>query len=158
MPLVTAVLAQSLQNSWLVPDGQEFPSSVGTSGQKFADAVAGWFAGATAAGFPCATAAARKAQLAAAATGAFSAQSASAAGAQLALGIAGYIAGQVFGAGVAAAPVATAAGQSAFVAAFSDLDAAHAARAQRIAAGVQVMAVSTLVTFPPVISPPQPIV
>jgi hypothetical protein len=70
----------------------------------------------------------------------------------------GYMTGQAFGPGVASPPTATAAAQSVFVSVFADLDAPQAARAQRIAGAVQLMAASTLVIFPPVIGPPSPVV
>lgn len=157
MPLVPTALAQSLENDWLVPDGGTYPSSVTESGEKFAAAVASWFSGATAGGFPCSTASARRAQLASAAAGALSAGSAAAAGAQLAAAVATYIVGQVFGAGVASAPTATAAAQATFTGVFSNLSQPNSIRAQQIASGIHTQAVSTLVVFPPVISPPQPI-
>ncbi|MFP2929709.1 hypothetical protein ACLESO_31825 [Pyxidicoccus sp. 3LG] len=157
MPLVPTALAQSLENDWLVPDGGSYPSSVSESGQKFAAAFSSWFSGATAAGFPCSTASARQSQLATAAAGAFSAGSAAAAGAQLAAAVAMYLVGQVFGAGVASAPTATAAAQSTFTGVFSNLDSPNSVRAQQLAAGLHTQVVSTLVVFPPVISPPQPI-
>jgi hypothetical protein len=157
MPLVPASLASSLQNNWLVPDGGSFPGSPAESGDKFAAAVSSWFAGATAAGFPCATAAARRSQLAASATGAFAAMGAPTAGALLALGVMGYMAGQMFGAGVSAPPTATGAAQAEFVATFLDTGAPRQARANRMATAIYTMALSTIVVFPPVISPPVPL-
>jgi len=63
----------------------------------------------------------------------------------------------VFGPGVASPPTAVSAAQSAISAVFSDLDAANASRAQRIASGVHTLAISTLVVFPPPIGPPAPV-
>lgn len=157
MPLVPATLASDLEIQWLVPEGGEHPSSPAQSGNTFAGVVSNWFALAMAAGFPCATAAARRAQLAAAATAALQAGSASLAGMQLAQGVAGYLAGQVFGAGVASFPAAVAIGQSAITGAFSNLELPAAVRANQIAGGVYGMVVSTMVVFPPVISPPVPV-
>ena len=157
MVLVPTVLASSLETSWLVPQGQEYPSSVTESGDKFAAAVSSWFASATAGPFPCATAAARRSQLAAAATGALQAGSAPLAGAQLALAVMSYMAGQSFGAGVASPPAAVSAGQSAITSVFGNLDLPDSARANTIAGGIHAMALSTIVVFPPVISPPTPV-
>ena len=54
---------------------------------------------------------------------------------QLALGLMGYMAGQVFGAGVASPPIAVGAAQSAITGVFSNLDLANSARASQIADG-----------------------
>lgn len=157
MALSPSTLATSLESDWLVAEGGPYPSAPAQSGERFAGAVSSWFALATAGPFPCATAAARRSQLAASATAAIQAGDPSLAGAQLAVGLMGYMAGQVFGPGVASPPVAMSAAQSAISAAFSDLDAVPAARANQIAGGVFTLAVSTIVVFPPVISPPTPV-
>jgi hypothetical protein len=157
VPLVPTALASSLQSDWLVDEGGQYPGSASESGDKFAGAVSTWFSGALAAGFPCSTATARRSQLAASATGAFQARDSSLAGMQLAVGLMGYMAGQVFGAGVASPPTAVSAAQSAATAVFSNLDLALNARANQIATGVYTLAVSTIVIFPPVISPPSPV-
>jgi hypothetical protein len=157
MALVSSALASSLASSWLVPDGDEFPSSPSKSGDKFAAAVSSWFATATAGPYPCGTATARRSQLASSATGAFQADDANLAGTQLAAGLTGYMAGQMFGPGVASPPLAFAAAQSAFAGAFSDLEAAHPSRANQIAGGVYTLATSTIVVFPPVVGPPAPV-
>ena len=157
MPLVPSALASSLSSSWLVDEGGSYPSSPTQSGDRFATAVAGWFSGAMAGAFPCSTATARQSQLAAAAAGAFGADSATGAAQQLAVGLMGYMAGQVFGPGVASPPTAVAAAQSAFAAVFSNLDSALSARANQIATGVHTLALSTIVVFPPPISPPSPV-
>jgi hypothetical protein len=157
VPLAPSSLASSLESSWLVAEGGDYPSSASESGDKFAAAVSSWFGGAMAAGFPCSTASARRSQLAAAATAAIQVGDSSGAAAQLALGLMSYMAGQLFGAGVASPPTAMAAAQSAIGAVFSDLEATNSARANRIASGVHTMAVSTIVVFPPVISPPSPV-
>lgn len=157
MPLVPSALASSLESGWLVPDGRRHPSSPAESGDRFATAVSGWFAAAMAAAFPCSTAAARRAQLASAAAGAFQARDASLAATLLATGLMGYMAGQLFGPGVAQPPLAVSAAQSAFLAVFTDLRSPNAARAQQLATGVHLLAVSTIVVFPPVISPPSPV-
>lgn len=157
MALAPSNLASSLQSSWLVAEGGEYPGSPSESGDRFATAVAGWFSSAMAGSFPCSTATARQSQLASLATAAIQAGQAPIAGLQLALGLVGYMTGQMFGAGVAGPPAAMAAGQSAFVAAFTDLDAERSARANQIATGVYTMAISTIVVFPPVISPPLPV-
>ena len=157
MALAPTALGSSLASTWLVPEGGDFPSSPGQSGDKFAGAVSNWFASATAGPFPCSTATARRGQLAASATAALQAGDASLAGTQLGLGLVAYMAGQVFGPGVASPPTAAAAAQSAITAAFSNLEAPHSARADQIATGIYTLAVSTIVVFPPVISPPTPV-
>lgn len=157
MALSPSILATSLEQQWLVAEGGSYPSTPAEAGDRFAGAVSGWFAQATAGPYPCATAAARRAQLAATATAALQTASAQLAGAQLGLGLMGYMAGQVFGPGVASPPTAVGAGQSAITAAFVDLDAPQNARANRIASGVHAMAISTLVVFPPVVGPPVPV-
>lgn len=157
MALVPAALASSLASGWLVPQGGTHPSSAAQSGDKFAAAVSNWFAAATAGPFPCSTATARRSQLAAAATAAFQTREATIAGTQLAVGLMGYMAGQLFGSGVASPPTAVSAAQSAITAVFSNLDLSDNARANQIATGVHTLAVSTIVVFPPVISPPTPV-
>jgi len=157
MALVPTALASSLESSWLVPDGGDYPSSPAQSGDKFAAAVSSWFGAATAGPFPCSTASARRAQLASSATAAIQAGDPSLAGMQLAVGLMGYLAGQVFGPGVASPPTAVSAAQSAITAVFSNLDLPNSARANQIATGVYTLAISTIVVFPPVISPPTPV-
>jgi hypothetical protein len=156
VPLVPTALASSLQSDWLVDEGGQYPGSASESGDKFAGAVSTWFSGAMAAGFPCSTATARRSQLAASATGAFQARDPSLAGMQLAVGLMGYVTGQVFGAGVASPPTAVSAAQSAATAVFSNLDLALSARANQIATGVFTLAISTIVIFPPP-TPPGPV-
>jgi hypothetical protein len=157
MALVSAALASSLESDWLVPDGNQFPSSASQSGDKFAGAVSTWFSAAMAGPYPCATATARRSQLAASATAAIQTKDASLAGMQLALGLMGYMAGQVFGPGVASPPTAVSAAQSAITQVFSNLKMPNKARANTVATGVYTMAISTIVIFPPVISPPMPV-
>ena len=157
MALVPTSLASNLSSGWLVAEGGSYPGSPAESGDRFATAVASWFSAATAGAFPCTTAAARQSQLAAAAAGAFQAQSPALAATQLATGVMGYMTGQVFGPGVASPPIAVSAGQALFAAVFSNLDQPLSARADQLAAGVHAMALSTIVVFPPVISPPTPV-
>jgi hypothetical protein len=157
MVLVPTALASSLESQWLVPDGGQYPSSASDSGDKFAGAVSTWFAAATAGPYPCATATARRSQLAAAATEAIQTHDPTLAATQLSVGLMSYMAGQVFGPGVASPPVAVAAAQSAIAAVFSNLNLPNAARANQMATGVYTLAVSTIVVFPPVISPPMPV-
>jgi len=157
MALVSVALASSLESAWLVPEGGEHPSSPAQSGDKFAAAVSSWFGAATAGAFPCSTAAARRSQLASSATAAIQAGDPSLAGMQLAMGLMGYMAGQAFGPGVASPPTAVSAAQSAITAVFSNLDLPNSARANQIATGVYTLATSTIVVFPPVISPPTPV-
>ena len=77
---------------------------------------------------------------------------------QLALGLLSYMAGQVFGPGVA---IAAGRGERGAVRGHRRLlgprPATNSARANRIATGVHAMAISTIVVFPPVISPPSPV-
>jgi hypothetical protein len=157
MALVPSALASSLESSWLVAEGGDHPASAAESGDRLAAAVAGWFAAATAGPYPCATAAARRPQLAAGAGAALQAGDAALAATQLALALTAYMAGQVFGPGVASPPTATSAAQSAIAAVFGDLRLVNAARANQIAGGVQTLAASTIVVFPPVVSPPVPV-
>jgi hypothetical protein len=155
--LVQDTLKLGLENDWLVADGGSYPQSAIESGDRFAGAVASWFAGAQAGPFPCATAAARRAQLAASAAAALQAGAAPAAGSQLALAIAQYIVGQLFGAGVAGFPIATSAAGAMLGAVFSDTGTGRSERAQAIAGACTLLAVSTIVTFPAPL-PPAPLV
>ncbi len=157
MPLMFDSLKSQLENSWLVPDGGQFPNSVAESAQRFADAVVQWFSLAQANGVPCATAMARKAQLVASATGALSAQSAQAAGSQLALGVAGYIAGQSFPPGAALFPVAAAGAVSQMIGVFSDVNGSLSQKASSIASACTMLAVSTQVAGFPVPAFPTPV-
>jgi hypothetical protein len=157
MALVPTALASSLESDWLVADGGQYPSSASQSGDKFAGAVSSWFGAATAGAFPCTTATARRSQLAASATAAIQTRDPSLAGLQLAVGLMGYMAGQVFGPGVASPPTAVSAAQSAITGVFSNLDLPLSARANQIATGVYTLAISTIVVFPPVVSPPTPV-
>ncbi|MBE7451079.1 MAG: hypothetical protein HS111_19950 [Kofleriaceae bacterium] len=155
MPLDPVSLALGLRQRWLPAEGG-FPSSVDDSAGRFADVVAPWFGAGAASGFPCATAMARKSQLAGAAAAALATGDARGAGQQLALALAQYMAGQTFGAGVSALPVAT----PALVLALGEVFAAHDLdddrRATLIAAATHLTAVSTIVTFPTPI-PPSPV-
>lgn len=157
MPLIPLALADALEQQWLASDsaGQN-PSSVAESGDRFAGAVAQWFSQALAAGFPCATASARRPQLASEAAVALASPTAEVAGARLGAAVALYMSGQLFGAGVAGAPIATAAAVAAFAAVFADLDAAPRDRALQLGLGCWGLALSTLVTFPPPL-PPAPV-
>lgn len=155
MALVPAALASDLLDTWLVSDGH--PSTPLESGDRFAGSVSNWFSGATAGAFPCATATARRSQLTSVATAAFQTRDPNIAGMQLAVGLMTYMAGQVFGPGVASPPTAVGAGQSAFSSVFSNLNMNRAARANQMAGGVHTMAISTIVIFPPPISPPVPV-
>ena len=157
MPLVPTALASSLESSWLAVEGGPFADNPSQSGDKFASAVASWFAGAMAGAFPCSTASARRSQLASSATAAIQAGDASLAGMQLALGLMAYMAGQSFGAGVASPPTAVGAAQAAITSVFSNLDLPTSARANQIATGVYTLAISTIVVFPPPVSPPSPV-
>jgi hypothetical protein len=150
--LIPNDLATRLENEWL---GQ-FPDSSLQSGDMFAGAVAGWFATAMAAGIPCSTAAARRFQLTAAAAGALEAGIGPTSGALLAVAVATYYAGQVFGAGVATFPTALPAGMTLITLALLDLNLPKAARASQIAQACHLMATSTIVVFP-VAPPPSPI-
>ena len=157
MPLVPTILASSLQSDWLTHEGGGYADSASQSGDRFAQAVSSWFANAMAGPFPCSTASARKAQLAGAATAALQAGQASLAGLQLALALVAYMAGQAFGAGVASPPIAAGVAQSMITSVFSNMDLALSARANQIASATHTLALSTIVIFPPVISPPTPV-
>ena len=162
MPLVPNSLASSLENDWLSKEGGNFPDSVSVSADRFATAVANWFAGAIAGPASVQTAAARKEQLKGLAIAALSTQAAQSAGMQLGNAVAAYVAGQLFGptpSGAAAPPVAAAAGGSQIGAAFADLQAPPAARAQKIASAVHLIVTSAIVTFvaPPPPPPPAPV-
>lgn len=157
MALVLDSLKSSLEQGFFVAEGGSCPASAAEAADHFAGAVASWFAAAQAAGFPCATAAARRAQLAAAAAPALAAQAAPAAGAALALAVAGYMAGQLFGAGVASFPVAAGAAGAQVGAVFANLDMSNADRAQAVAGACALLAASTLVIFPAPL-PPAPVI
>lgn len=159
MPLAPSALATSLRSGWLAQEGGSgsYPSSPAQSGDRFAAAVAGWFGAAVAGTFPCTTATARQGQLSASATAALQAGLPPAAGLQLAMALAGYMTGQVFGPGLASAPTATGAAQAAIADVFSNLDLPVGVRADRIASGVHTLALSTIVVFPPVVAPPTPV-
>lgn len=156
MPLVFDTLKTALEQQWLVPEGGSFPESVTQSGDRFAAAVSSWFATAQAAAFPCSTALVKRPLLASAAAGALAANAAPAAGSQLALAVATYIAGQLFGAGVAGMPIATPAAITQMTATFSDTNGAVAQKAQQIATACTLLATSTIVVFPAPL-PPAPI-
>ena len=154
MPLVSATLSQSLQSHWLPRDEDgEFKDDAPASADALAGAIADWVGMAMAAGIPCSTASARKSQLQGQLIPVLQAGSAAGAGQGIALSFMAYVAGQSFGPGVAAPPVATAAAGAAITAALSDLDAAQSSRADQIAAALQAQAMSAIVTFPPPMSP-----
>jgi hypothetical protein len=154
--LLPTSLAKSLREDWLVTDGGQFPSSPIESGQRFAQAVALWFATAMAGAFPCATALARQSQLATQAAAALQAGLPPAVGSQLATAVASYMSGQVFGAGTASFPATSAPVSLAFAAVFSNLELEQAERARQIAVGCHVLALSTIVVFPAPL-PPLPV-
>ncbi len=156
MPLTPDILKEKLLDYWLGPSAGAAGSPV-ESGDRFARAVTEWFALGLAGPFPCATALARKAQLAGQAATALQAGLAPLAGAQLAQAVAAYMAGHAFGPGVSQMPMTAAVAQVALGAVFADLDATADVRAERIALTCQTMALSTLVVFPPVLSPPLPV-
>jgi hypothetical protein len=148
MVIQASDLKTSLENNWLVVAGGNYPDSVQLSGQKFAQAVAQWFALAQANGFPCSTAISRQGQLALQAASALQIGQAQGAASQLALAIATYYTGQSFGSGVASFPIALPTGISAISSVFFNLELSNADRAQQIATACYAMAVSTIVIFP----------
>lgn len=150
--LTSTDLSTRLQNEWL---GQ-MPGSSFESADMLAGAVSGWFTSAMAAAFPCSTAVARRMSLTGQAASALEAGLAPASGMLLATAVATYYAGQLFGAGVSSFPAAVSAGISQFTSAFLDLNLTKPARADMIAQGCFVMAVSTIVIFPAPL-PPAPI-
>jgi hypothetical protein len=109
-----------------------------------------------AAGFPCATAAVRRFQLAAAAAGALEAGIGPTSGALLAVAVATYYTGQLFGVGTATFPTALPAGMTLMTQALLDLNMPKSARASQMAQACHMMAISTIVVFP-VAPPPSPI-
>ena len=148
MPLIPSMLAQSLQTDWLPSSDGGWSENPQASADAFAGAVANWFGQAMAAGFPCSTAAARRSQLMGQVASAIQMQDPQASGQQLALAFMAYVAGQSFGSGVAAPPIATAAGGSMIAQAFSTLEMEQSGRANLIASALHVMAVSSIVAFP----------
>lgn len=147
--LKPAELSQRLQADWL---GQ-FPVSVTESADRFAGAFSLWFSTAMAAGFPCSTASARRGQLMAAATAALESGGADTSASLLALGVAGYIAGQLFGSGTATFPLAVPAAIVLISGCLADLDLDTPSRADRIAQACHGLVISTLVVFPPSLPP-----
>lgn len=157
MPLTPSILSQSLQSDWLPRDENgAFKDDVSASATALAGAIADWFGMAMAAGITCATAAARKGQLQGQLLPVLQSGAAAAVGQGIALSFMAYVAGQSFGPGTAAPPVATAAAGSAITAALSDTGLPQSSRADRIAAALHAQALSTIVTFPPPM-PPAPI-
>lgn len=150
--LVLSTLQTSLKQDWLGAHS----GSAQESGQRFANAVAQWFSAAQAGAAPCTTATARAGQLASSAASALQVGAAQGAGQALALAVAQYLAGQLFGAGVAAMPLAVSAAGASIGAAFGNLDLAVDDRAQALASACALLAASTLVTFPPP-TPPAPV-
>ena len=156
MPLIPSLLAQALTAGWLPPDDGPFAGSVEASADALAGAISDWFGLAMAAGFPCTTAAARRGQLKGQLLPALNAQDARAAGQMIALAFMAYVAGQTFGAGVAAPPLATAAAGSLIGTALATHDLPRASRADQIAQALHLAALSAIVTFPPPL-PPAPV-
>lgn len=156
MALLPKVLESSLERDWLASEGGSHPGSPAESAERFAGAVAGWFGAAQAAGVPCATASARRPQLAAQAAAAIAAQSAVGAADQLTLAVAAYMAGQAFGAGIAAFPLGVAVAKVMVASVFLDVDQPVAARAGTLAGAFTLLASTTLVVFP-VPLPPAPV-
>jgi len=148
MALLPAALSASLERDWFPPADGPWHEDVRASADALAGAVATWFAQAQAAGLPCATAGARRGQLGGQLVSALQAQGASAAGQQVAQAFAAYVTGQAFGPGMAAAPLATAAGGGLIATALATLDLPQPARADLIAGAHQLVAASSLVTFP----------
>jgi hypothetical protein len=150
MALILSTLKTKLENDWLVPEGGSFPANAGESANRFAAAVASWFSTAQANGIPCSTALARQAQLALLLVpklGQVPGTPASAAqGIVDALAL--YIAGQIFGAGAAAAPLGTVAAITSLTATFADLELDNSNRAEQIAQACQTLALTAVVTFP----------
>lgn len=148
MPLVPTLLANDLEAGWLAEENGPHPGSVAESANAFAGIVSDWYANALAAGFPASTAQARRPQLLGTAVPALQAQNPIAAGQQLSVALMGYMAGQAFGTGIAAPPIATTAAGSMIGSAFSALDMPRPAKANVIASAVHIMAISGIVTFP----------
>jgi hypothetical protein len=156
MALLMNMLASGLERDWLVSEGGTYPNDARESGERFARVVVSWFASAQAAGVPCATAQARESGLASTAASALQVGSPEGAGASLALAVAGYVAGQVFGPGVASFPAALGAAGAQIGAVFANLEATQPQRAQDIAGACALLAATTIVVFPAPM-PPAPI-
>lgn len=152
MPLDPVSLAVNLRQRWL-PAGAGNASSVDESAQRFADVMAMWFSAGAANGIPCATAMARKSELASGASSALACGDARGAGQLLALAVAQFMAGQSFGPGVSAMPIATPALVVAIGEVFASHDFDDDKRAVTIATAAYLTALSTIVTFPPPLTP-----
>ena len=147
MPLVSSILATSLENNWLPREDGAWPDTESDSARILAGEIANWFSQAMAAGFPCSTATARKSQLEGQLTPAIQIGSASGAGQQIALAFMNYVAGQSFGSGVAAPPMATSAGGNLIGNALTQVDLDQSSRANMIASAFQMMSISSIVSF-----------
>ncbi|MDT1061992.1 hypothetical protein RM190_09005 [Paracoccus sp. CPCC 101403] len=157
MPLIPSALSQSLQSRWLPRDDKgPFHDDAAASAQALAGAIAEWFALAMASGIPCATASARQGQLQSMLLPFLQAGVAPAAGQGIAISFMAYVAGQSFGPGVAAPPIATSAAAAAIGMVLADLNVPQSSRADQIAAALHAQALSSIVTFPPPM-PPSPV-
>lgn len=141
-------LADQLAQQWLSDDNGPHPDTVPASADAFSNVVSQWFMTAEAAGVPVVTAMPRQPMLMALTVPALMAQAPEAAGQQLANGLMLYMTGQVYGAGVSAPPIATAAAGAMIGNAFRLLDLDRRSRAQMIATAVHIMTLTTIVSFP----------
>lgn len=148
-------LARSLATDWLPGDDGPHAANVAESADAFGRVVADWYQTAMAAGIPVATAQARRGILTALAVPALSSGTPATTAQILGNGVTLYMTGQVFGHGVSTPPVAQPAGVGLFTNAFTVLDLDRDARAQLLALGIFLMAVSGLVVFsgPPFTAP-----
>ena len=154
MPLVPTALASSLAVDWLVAEGGEYPHSAPQSGDAFAAAVSSWFAAATAGPFPCATASARRPQLAASATGGDPGRRRVARRHAAGVGADGLHGGPGRSAPASPRRPRPSARPSRRSRPCSRTSSSQlSARANQIATGVHTLAISTIVVFPPVVSP-----
>lgn len=141
-------LGDQLERQWLTDENGPHPDAVPASADAFAGVVSQWFMTAQAAGIPVVTAMPRRPMLMALVIPALMAQAPVAAGQQLANAVMLYMTGQLYGAGVSAAPIATSAAGAMIGNAFATLDLDRQSRAQIIATAVHVMALTTIVSFP----------
>lgn len=143
MPLSPQTLAGELESQWFGGD----PSSVDDAAARLADVISTWFATASALSIPCATASVRAPQLRASLIPALATGEANASGTAVALAISGYLTGQIFGTGVAAAPTALAPASTDLRQLFTDLDMSVHSRAGLFARALMTLVASTIVTF-----------
>lgn len=141
-------LADRLAADWLPGDDGPHPDTPLQSAQVFSQAVLDWFRGGQANLIPPSAPDLMFPVLVSLATTALNMLDPVAAGQMLANGVSIFMTGQLFGPGVSAPPLATAAAAGLIGTAFATLQMDRDARAQLIALAVYLMALTTLVSFP----------